>query len=111
MRIILGLVVVALACVLLTGCAGFVQARVVPPLGFVYTEYKAPLDIDYGNTPIRTKKGIASTQNVLGIVAFGDASVKAAAEDGGITTVDHVDYEFFNILGVFSKFTTIVYGQ
>jgi len=95
-----------------TGCAGFLRAPVVPPLAFVYTSVKAPLDVDADNTVIPGKKpGTASTINVLGIVAIGDASVKAAAEDGEITTVQHVDYEFMNVLWVFSKYTTIVYGQ
>lgn len=94
-----------------TGCAGFMTAPVVPPVAFVYTGIKAPLDVDADNTAITGKRGTASTINVLGLVAMGDASVKAAAEDGGITKVEHMDYEFFNVLFVFSKYTTIVYGQ
>ncbi len=111
MKIIVVLALVGFACALLTGCAGFVQAPVVPPFAFVYTHYGAPLDVDLQNTSINGKRGVASTQNILGIVAFGDASIKAAADDGRITTVEHVDYEFLNVLWVFSKFTTIVYGQ
>ncbi|MBM4084179.1 MAG: hypothetical protein FJ272_05265 [Planctomycetes bacterium] len=83
----------------------------MPPVAFVYTGVKAPLDIDTANTPVTGKKGTSSTINVLGVVATGDASIKAAADDGGITRVEHVDYEYFNVLFVFSKFTTIVYGQ
>ena len=38
-------------------------------------------------------------------VSRGDISV------GGIKTINHVDYEFSNILGVISEFTTVVYGD
>lgn len=92
-----------------TGC--MLTAPVVPPVAFVYTDVKAPLDVDANNTAVTGKKGTASTMNILGIVATGDASIKAAAEDGGITRVEHADYEYFNVLFVFSKYTTIVYGQ
>ena len=111
MRVMFLAIAVMLLCGMSTGCAGFVTAPVVPPPAFVFTSYKAPMDIDADRTPITGKKGEASAINVLGIVAVGDASVKAAAEDGGITTVEHVDYDFLNVLFVFSKFTTIAYGQ
>ena len=41
----------------------------------------------------------------------GDSSIKAAMDNGGITKVHHIDYEVFNILNLFSKATTIVYGE
>ena len=111
MRILTGLAAVGLVCVLLTGCAGFAFAPVVPPVGMVYTSIKAPLDVDADNTPIGSKKGEAGTISVLGLVAVGDASVRAAAEDGGITTITHLDYELLSVLGVFSSFKTIAYGE
>ncbi|MBM4080838.1 MAG: hypothetical protein FJ278_14130 [Planctomycetes bacterium] len=110
MRAVLGLVIVSMVCMGLTGC-GLYQAPVMPPIGIVYTGVKAPLDTDMANTPVTGKKGTASSVYVLGLIATGDASIKAAADDGGITKVEHVDYEYFNVLFVFSRFTTIVYGQ
>ena len=110
MRIVLGIVVLGLVCVTLTGCAGMV-APLVPPPAFVFTSITAPLDLDYDNTPVPSKKGTASTINVLYLVAVGDASARAAAEDGGITTIQNADYELLSVLGVFSKYTTIVYGE
>ena len=98
-------------CASLVGCAGFYVAPVVPPPGFVYTEYRAPVDIDAANSPITGKRGTAYSENILGLVAWGDASVKAAADSAGIRKVEHIDYEVFNVLGVYSKFSVVVYGE
>ena len=100
------------ACVMSTllfmGC--FV-APVVPPRGALYSDMDAPLDIDVDNTKITGKRGESSTHCILGLVSYGDASIRTAAENGQIKTVEHVDYEFFNIFFFYQKFTTVVYGQ
>jgi len=111
MKSLLGVAAVAVLCVVVTGCAGYARAPVVPPLAFIFTSYEAPLDVDFQDTPMPGKKGEASCINVLGFVSVGDASAKAAAEDGGITRIQHADYDFMSVLGVFSKFTTVVYGE
>ncbi len=56
------------------------------------------------------KKGTATAS---GIICFteGDASLKAAMENGGITKVHHVDYKVKNIFGIVGSTTTIVYGE
>lgn len=95
----------------LTGCAGYVRAPVVPPIGLAFDSFQAPLDLDVQGTSLAGMEGRASTYNVLGLVAFGDAGVKAAAANGGITRVEHIDYRFVQVLGLFSKFTVIAYGQ
>jgi hypothetical protein len=109
-RLALGSGLLAIALVT-SGCAGFFSAPVVPPLAFVYTNVQAPLDADHDETQLGTKQGSASTQNVLGIVSWGDASTSAAAKDGNVTVIRHADYEFFNVLGVYSRFTTVVRGD
>jgi hypothetical protein len=96
-------------CVMLAGCS--LVAPVVPPTGVIYTDISAPINTYVANTAISGKVGRASSKDILGLVAWGDASVRAAADEGGLTTVDHIDYEFFNVLFFFSKYTTIVYGQ
>ena len=48
---------------------------------------------------------------ILGLFAGGDASVEAAVRDGGISEPRHLDYRFFNFLGIYQKFTTIVRGE
>jgi hypothetical protein len=86
------------------------NAPVIPPPALIQT-YKAPLDIDYQDTQLGAKMGTSTSQAVLGIVSWGDASTRAAAEQGGITTIRGADYEFYTVLGVYSTYTTIVYGD
>lgn len=61
--------------------------------------------------PVNLKTGAATATSILGIVATGDASIEAAAKNGGITRIHHVDHHSKNILGFYSEFTTIVYGE
>lgn len=80
--------------------------------GCLYAHVKSPLDTDLASTKLGAKVGEASNQEVLGLVAWGDASTQAAAKAGGITTINHADEEFFSILWfVYMKQTTIVYGD
>lgn len=109
MKIVLGVVLIGLLCVSLTGC-GY-TAPVIPPTGFVYTNIKAPIDIDAASSPMPMKSGMSQSMSILGLVALGDASLHSAAEQGGITAVEHVDYEFMTILGIYSRFRTVAYGQ
>jgi hypothetical protein len=94
----------------LTGCTGFV-APVVPPTGFLYTSVEAPIDIDSDETQLGSKQGRSTSSTILGLVAWGDASTRAAAQAGGVTTIRHVDYEYTNVLSVYATFTTVVYGD
>ncbi len=92
-----------------TGCAGFLTAPVVPPSGWVYSDFKAPLDVDYNETELGGKKGTAKTMSILGAVSTGDASIETAAK--GMKKVNHVDYHLFNVLGVYSEFTITAHGE
>ena len=58
-----------------------------------------------------SKVGKATATSVLGLVATGDSSIKTAAANGGITKIKYVDYEVENILGIYGKYTTVVYGD
>jgi hypothetical protein len=58
-----------------------------------------------------SKHGEASCSNYLGLVAVGDASLDTAMKNGGITKVHHVDCRYQVILGLYSKFTLVVYGE
>lgn len=105
------LAAVATLCGLLAGCAGQTWAPVIPPPGLVLTSTSAPLDTDLDKTQLGTKRGTASTVSILGLFAFGDASTRAAAASAGITTINHADYKSFNLLGIYSSYTTVVYGE
>lgn len=101
-KLLLSLAAIA-ALSLVTGCA-------TPfPIGSVYTGITLPHTAtgSVGNA----KKGAAECVAVLTLVAVGDCSVEAAARDGEITRISHVDYKTKNILGVYGEYTTIVYGE
>ena len=80
--------------------------------GCVYTHVLTPYDTNLDKTVLGQKKGKAAMHSVLWLVAWGDASTAAAARDGGIGVVNHMDREFLNVLfGVYTETTTIVYGE
>lgn len=107
-RQLLALVGLASIALLATGC---LVAPVQPPLGIVYSEWQAPLDFDYNQTQVPSKVGTAETTTILGLIATGDASATTAARNGGISTIHHADYEYYNVLGVIQRYSTVVYGE
>jgi hypothetical protein len=79
-----------------------------PAIGVLYTEvYHAG---DAGER-VGAKEGKACAQSILAMIATGDASLKEAARDGGITKIDSVDHYSRNILGIMGEFCTIVRGS
>ncbi len=108
MKRLLTLAVAVCAVSLMTGC---LRAPVVPPFGMIYTDYKAPLDYTQEGADLGTRRGEAKTESFVGLVAIGDASIATAARNGGISNPTAADYEYFNVLGVYQRYTTIVYGD
>ena len=88
---------------------GCINAPFRPPCGIV-TSIEAPLSTE-GNWDVTQAKGTATATTVLGLVASGDCSVAAAAKNGGIKKVNHVDYRYKNILGLYQETTVVVYGE
>jgi hypothetical protein len=95
---------------LTTGCSYYV-APVMPPPGLFFTSIKAPIDTDAQSNAVGAKVGSSSTSNILGLFAFGDASVASAVQDGNLSKVDHLDYEFLNIFFIYQRFTVNAYGE
>jgi hypothetical protein len=90
--------------VMLYGCA-------TPyPLGMIYTEVKAPVAAGDGMVAY-SKVGTSKATSILGMVALGDCSIKAAALNAGIKNIKYVDYDAKNILGFYHEYTTTVYGD
>lgn len=81
----------------------------IPAIGLLYSEYTAPVTAT--SNPNSFKKGEAEVMSILGLVAVGDASIETAAKNGGITKIHHIDHKTWNILGIYGKYTTIVYGE
>lgn len=104
----LSVAALAAVCLLAMGCY---SAPVMPPSGFIYSNIEAPVSPAVSGQPIGARRGTASSTAILGLFATGDASVKKAVQDGGISDPKHIDYEYFNFLGLYQKFTTVVYGD
>jgi hypothetical protein len=101
---------VAVSTFVLQGC---LVAPVVPPYGTIYSDFSAPLDYDSEasiNAP-NMKRGEAKTVSFVGLIATGDASTRAAAENGGLSVIHYADYHYKNIVGIIQEYTTIVYGE
>ena len=100
------LVMAVLAIVACVGCT-FPMGSIAAPVQMT----KSPVAV--GDTSMGTdglKMGTATVEGII-LLAKGDASIQAAMEAGGITQIHHVDSEELNILGVYSTYTTIVYGR
>ncbi len=80
--------------------------------GCVYTHVLTPYDTNLDKTVLGQKVGKSSMQSVLWLIAWGDASTAAAAKQGGLNVVNHMDREFLNVMfGIYTQTTTIVYGD
>jgi len=99
-----------LLCFVVTGCS--YQAPVMPPGGLIFSDIAAPLDADAERQEVSgLSSGQASSMSILGLVALGDCSITAASANGGLSEVEYMDYEYFNILLAYQKFTLKAYGQ
>ena len=97
----------------LLGCSGcaMYRAPVQPPQG-AFTSVEAPTSTNFNeSTPAGTQTGRSSAHSILWLVAWGDASVDAAATNGQLSTINHVDYRYLSILGLYTKYTTIAHGK
>lgn len=102
-------------CLIVTGCA-MVKAPVAPPAGMIFTNYSAPLSTNFQSTPkgsrVGTSEAMYFREPFLGTTwAWGDASIQTAARNAGLTQINYADYEFLQVLGIFSKFTVRVRGD
>lgn len=80
--------------------------------GCLYSHVRTPLDTDLDRTTLGSKTGESDLYALLWLVSWGDASTRAAAENGNLATVNHMDMEIMSILfGLYYHQTTIVYGE
>lgn len=90
----------------LSGCAAVTSA---PVTGVLYSDVTYPVNATSNDQGPKT--GEASASSILGIFATGDASIAAAARNGGITKVKTVDVNATSFLGFYAKYTVIVTGE
>ncbi len=80
--------------------------------GCLYSNIRFPLDEDLWKTELGTKVGVSSNHSVLWLVAWGDAGVKEAAENGNISVINHMDMGIKTyFFGAYTRRDTIVYGD
>jgi len=94
----IGIMILLMATVLIQGCA--------------YSQIQGPLDTNFDSTVLGSKVGKSHTRSVLWLFAWGDGGTRAAAENGGITTITHADFEYYIVLfGIYTRVSTVVYGD
>jgi hypothetical protein len=98
--------------VILLGC-GAMNSQY--PFGSLYTGVQSPHVTNRNETsgPGKSgdKQGEACATGILGVVAFGDASLDAAKKAGGVTEVHSVEHHGSNILGIYVQGCTIAVGK
>ncbi len=74
---------------------------------------RTPYDTDLERTVLGEKVGESCYHSILfDIVAWGNAGTAAAAENGNITEINHMDkHDLVILLGLYYRHTTIVYGN
>lgn len=93
----------------LTGCGA-----VNPYFGGLYTNVTTPttdLEVQSDSNAGNEKVGEVGCTSILGLIAIGDCSVKAAMEAGDLQQIHHVDQNYTQILGLYSKMTIKAYGE
>ncbi len=111
----LGIFCLALILVSLVFFAGCSRTRLrAAPNGLILALNNGPLS---GERLVQGRKGRSSSYALLGLVAFGDASLKGAMEAGGIKSLHASDYEYVRInllwtpFVIWEQYTAVVYGE
>ncbi len=94
---------ISVVTLVLGGCASYA------PFGVLYT--KGATGVAVNNNVAPTKEGKACMNSVLGLVAWGDASIEAAKRNAQIKDVATMDYKAENILGIYGEYCIVVKGQ
>ena len=96
----------------LTGCvsAGGPSTTSAIGIGGIIDDNGSPASFDFDNSVKPLKCGEATSKGIV-LYVSGDSSIKAAMDNGGITKIHHIDYRVFNIFNLYTKATTIVWGE
>jgi hypothetical protein len=104
-------ILVVLAAVVIAGCRGGGY-----PVGIIYNSTEVPHEMDRaeiaGQARGGDKTGEACATGVLGLVAWGDASLYAAKKAGDITEVHSVEFRPTAVLfGAYYQACTTAHGK
>ena len=101
-----------LAALFATPACGTFVAPVVPPQGLFFSATSAPIDTNAAKTPVCSKMGEASSSAFFfNFFAMGDCSLDTAARNGGLQTIEHIDYSAFNVMFFYQRFTVRAWGN
>jgi len=103
----MGFFVLLISICMLVGCAApYTQ-------GMIFSNMDRPAcsPDDATGLQVGSKAGSSQMVNYLGLIAIGDASIKTAARNAGISKVKTVDVHFDSVLGVVNTTTTNVTGE
>jgi len=106
-RLIASVLVASIAVMLLAGCA-VVGGIGGGTYGGLFTQTDAAVAVGSANNS--SKVGTSESTAII-CFATGDSSIKKAMDNGGITKIHHVDCKVFSVLGLYAKYTTVVYGD
>ena len=86
------------------------------PIGVLYNATTMPHELDKAEVAGAPKSGDRSGEacatGILGLVAFGDASIDAAKKNGQIKEVHSVEYKpTAVVLGAYFSACTVIHGQ
>ena len=94
----------------MTGCCMPQGPFATPAAQGIVVDNVTPGAYGVDNDVKPVKIGKATTKGII-LYTSGDNSIKAAMENGGIKKIHHVDFDVTNIFNLYSKVTTIVYGE
>ena len=100
-----------LTAVLVLGVAFVPSAQAYEPWGFgIYNGTVEPLDYSVPGATLGSKVGVATCKTVLGIVNWGNCSVRDAMKNGRISRVTAADWEKHYVI-LYGEKTLKVYGN
>ncbi len=64
------------------------------------------------SNPVGNKCGTSSSFTVLTFIGgSNNVGINQAAKKAGLTRISHVDYKTFSVLGLYTRYTVLVYGE
>ena len=103
-------ILVLMAFLVLCGLAA-PQSQAYEPWGVaLYNGTLEPMDYSVPGATLGSKVGSASCKTILGIVNWGDCSLKSAMKNGRISRVTAADWEKHYVL-IYGEKTLRVYGN
>jgi hypothetical protein len=99
--------ILAISALLLFAVGALGCVAVKSPAVGLWMDVSGPI---MSNGAIGSREGRACARSILGIYATGDASIKAAAANGGVTKIASIDHEstWYIVMG---EYCTVVRGS